>query len=573
MKFDDVCGASSTASSNSIVPFAVSMKTCGDNARRDELRIVVRRDRLAGHRADRRAIVAGGIELRAAARPRARRTAQSLSASAALSAGVASAAPYSASAVRMAARASMAASGLRERERLAQRLRAAGRLELADEPRRRGAHREVRLLELRRAPRPPASGALSRASAREDRRHDPAVLVLQHRAHALERGVGGQASRAPRPAPRARSTDCPDPCSRARAGSSPGRSPRPPAARRRASPATSSVRQILDDRQPVRRRAACRAPRPLRGGRCGRRRGSDASADQRRRPRGCRRSARARGRPRRPLRAASARTRRSATSGSTAARALVTPSPRAAKAAEYLPGARSSSRSAGCARGSSMRPSAYATGHHVVTGRPPGVEHGGGQRLVRAQPHERENPQPERLGLRSGRPRLVVGLHRRHRGGARVAPPPCGRSALARLPSRRSGRAPRRRGRGRAATASASAAMSAGAADGVADEPQRERRHLAHLGIGVRERRGQRLDPVGQSHAADRHRGAPAHARLRVGRRAPSGRASRRAAAAGAGRARRADRTAAARRRRRRPRVEGSADPRAGASRPSSVRS
>ena len=87
----------------------------------------------------------------------------------------------------------------------------------------------------------------------------------------------------------------------------------------------------------------------------------------------------------RASRAASARTASSATSGwraTSSARgsstgsdddALTCPSPRAANARLYMPALRVSAVSAAAARGSSARPSAYATGHHSDTGRPSGV--------------------------------------------------------------------------------------------------------------------------------------------------------------------------------------------------------
>ena len=57
-------------------------------------------------------------------------------------------------------------------------------------------------------------------------------------------------------------------------------------------------------------------------------------------------------------------------SGLTAAPSFSTPSPRAANACEYLPGPFSIRRSAGAARLSSIRPSAYATGHQLTVGSP-----------------------------------------------------------------------------------------------------------------------------------------------------------------------------------------------------------
>ena len=50
---------------------------------------------------------------------------------------------------------------------------------------------------------------------------------------------------------------------------------------------------------------------------------------------------------------------------------------------------------------------------------------------------------------------------------------------------------------------------------GIADQPERERRHLAHLRLGIRETRDQRLHPFRQSDPSDGERGAPADICLR----------------------------------------------------------
>ena len=64
---------------------------------------------------------------------------------------------------------------------------------------------------------------------------------------------------------------------------------------------------------------------------------------------------------------------------------------------------------------------------------------------------------------------------------------------------------------------SCSAARRGSTADAVADEAQREGRHLPHFGVAVAgQHRGQRRHAVGQPHAADGQRRAAAHAALRV---------------------------------------------------------
>ena len=80
-----------------------------------------------------------------------------------------------------------------------------------------------------------------------------------------------------------------------------------------------------------------------------------------------------------------------------------TPSPRAANAACSGPGPARSCNSAGAARGSSMRCSAYATGHHVRD-RAIGLQHRGGERLVRLEPNQGEQRELEGFRLRCGWP-------------------------------------------------------------------------------------------------------------------------------------------------------------------------
>ena len=63
MKLRLVCGASSTASSNSIVPLAVSMKTCGEYVGDEQRGIVVRRDGASRRRPNRILMVALRVEL------------------------------------------------------------------------------------------------------------------------------------------------------------------------------------------------------------------------------------------------------------------------------------------------------------------------------------------------------------------------------------------------------------------------------------------------------------------------------------------------------------------------------
>ena len=64
---------------------------------------------------------------------------------------------------------------------------------------------------------------------------------------------------------------------------------------------------------------------------------------------------------------------------------------------------------------------------------------------------------------------------------------------------------------------SLNAPINAGAGRGVADQAHRERRHLLHLGIGLRlQDRRERGNGLGQLHAAQRQRGAPPDARLGV---------------------------------------------------------
>ena len=63
---------------------------------------------------------------------------------------------------------------------------------------------------------------------------------------------------------------------------------------------------------------------------------------------------------------------------------------------------------------------------------------------------------------------------------------------------------------------SASAAVERLARAGVADEAERERRHLPDLGLRIAEQADERIDAFGEADAADRERRAPAHARFLV---------------------------------------------------------
>ena len=205
MKLRVVCGASSTASSNSIVPRAVSMKACGDSIRRDQLRIVVRarsgRPAPAGSPLARRS-PARSLPRSSAARTR---IAQSLSASAVLIVAVASAGPYAARACRIAPRADVGGVGLRRRVRLAQRRRPIRRLERAEAFGSRRAHDEVRVLQPLDQHAADASGAWSLTSGAEDGADHALVGVLQHaRARDRERPRGSSAPRTSASAARTR---------------------------------------------------------------------------------------------------------------------------------------------------------------------------------------------------------------------------------------------------------------------------------------------------------------------------------------------------------------------------------
>ena len=138
-----------------------------------------------------------------------------------------------------------------------------------------------------------------------------------------------------------------------------------------------------------------------------------------------------------------------------------------------------------------MRCSAKATGHQFDTGRPL-VDDGGGERLVGAEPHQREQRQLERLRLRRRRPRLIVGRHRGDGGMPRVARaasvPMAAAASFAPICPSASAARPRTSG-----AASVSAWVSAAAAAASPIRPERERRHLPDVGVGVGEQPGERL--------------------------------------------------------------------------------
>ena len=354
MKLRAVCGASSTASSNSIVPFAVSMKMCGESARRDELGSSYGAIGSPGTGPHRRAVVAGGIELREQLGGMHPHRPVLVGERLLDGAAVASRPPYSASADRMAARASIAASPCASVERLAQRLGAARRLQLADDPRRRGANDEVRLLQLRERDGR-RSGALRRARRGQHRGHDPAILVAAaSRARARSQRPAAT-SRAPPRAPPERSIASPAPCRRAPARNSSASIAAAARKRRRAHRRPWIGQEILDDRERLRWRAACRAPSRPRDGCSGRPRRSEL--DQRRDGAAIAdRLQRANRRRQRP-RAASRPHSTSAISGSTAAGSLSLPRPRAANAGgifsrplEHLQQRRLRARCLRCAR-------------------------------------------------------------------------------------------------------------------------------------------------------------------------------------------------------------------------------
>ena len=129
-----------------------------------------------------------------------------------------------------------------------------------------------------------------------------------------------------------------------------------------------------------------------------------------------------------------------------------------------------------------MRCSAYATGHHCTRGWPSGAEHCRRERLVRFQARQRVDAEPE-----------CVGRRRRPRRGSHPAPcaaaaptwaatslPIAGADAASSDQAERFGRAAgderRRIGHGGAQRL-----------DGrwIADQAERERRHLPHFGIRV----------------------------------------------------------------------------------------
>ena len=179
-----------------------------------------------------------------------------------------------------------------------------------------------------------------------------------------------------------------------------------------------------------------------------------------------------------------------------------TPSPRAANAGEYCPAPSSSCSSAG--RGALV----FDSSERVGDG-PPGRDSAPAASSTAAAsgsyaPSRTSaiEAQAKGFGLRRGGPRLIVALHRGRPRTARVfghhasdgvagIAPRIGRHR--RLVFRRSGRALRPRGRARSGTASVSALVSAATRRRIADQSQRERRHLAHVGIGVGQRADQRL--------------------------------------------------------------------------------
>ena len=225
------------------------------------------------------------------------------------------------------------------------------------------------------------------------------------------------------------------------------------------------------------------------------------------------------------------------------------------------------------ARLSSSRCSAKATGHQRTRGCPP-IEHGGGELVVRLQSHEREHAESERRGRRVARARRRLRravwrarpTPRSARSSGRSAPPP---------PGRRSGRALRRRCPSPAATDPPARDQRIARAP-VADQSERERRHLPHFGIRVAEQRQQRLDAFREPDAADRQRRAAPDARFLVAEQPRSDRAcgGGGGGATATGGCPRAGRPAAAagRQRAARPDRAARADPRAAGSTPSSVR-
>ena len=170
--------------------------------------------------------------------------------------------------------------------------------------------------------------------------------------------------------------------------------------------------------------------------------------------------------------------------------------------------------SAGRARGSLIRCSANATGHQVemLAGL---ILHGRAERLPRLLAHEREEPETDRVGLRRLRPLVIVGRKRRDRPLLDV-----GRHHLA-------------DGGGRAGVADEPQRFGGAAADArigvlqrggqrrhrglVGEQPQPEGGHLPHVGVRIGQQRLKRRGPLRQPDAPDRERRAPADPRVRVG--------------------------------------------------------
>ena len=370
----------------------------------------------------------------------------------------------------------------------------------------------------------PASGALKLRERGEHRRNHALVLVAgASRARARARPPA--ATCRARAASAARTLQCGIGvhARQHERRSCRGRSPRRRGARRRASPATGSVSRSCTIGKP-RRPSALPSAVTLRAGRSDRSRRRRASFDERRRRAPDRRSRAERPDRRRPSpRAASRACSTSAISGATAAGSLITPRPRAANARVYLPGPSSSFSSAGSRPRVFDRPSAYATGHQVVTRWPPrrARRRRAARRRAAARARTRRGgtpPPPARAGHVSssgcsranGGRTSVLGAHAsiasaaaarrlRRPGGSPISP-----SASAARP-RTSG------------DASASAVVERRGGRCIPDQAERECGHLANLRIGIRERTGERLHTLRQPDAPDRHRGSPADARLRVG--------------------------------------------------------
>ena len=154
--------------------------------------------------------------------------------------------------------------------------------------------------------------------------------------------------------------------------------------------------------------------------------------------------------------------------------------------------------------------------HARLAGR---VEHGGGELRIRLQPHQRVHRQAARRRRRVAAHIVVVARRLRERAGLHdlrdEAADGVGRRRVADEAERFGGAAlhERRRIGERGDRADRARAL-------VAEQAERERRHLPDFGIGVgQQTRSERRHAVGEPDAADRERRAAADARLVVGSR------------------------------------------------------